>query len=257
MRTVQAVVRLAAILVLTTVMALVWGSGALLTAGLRRWWLRWRGFMVGVWARSMLKCIGVRLRFVGDPPEAPFCLVANHLSYLDVLLLQSRLSCVFVAKSEVASWPVVGWLAAQVGTLFIDRRHHRDLLRVGALIERALAEGDGVVVFPEGTSSAGTAVLPFKASLLDPLSRLCHPVSYASISYRTPAGEPPASLAVCWWGDMTFADHVFGMLRLSYIEATVTFGAETIREEDRKVLARRLEQRVQDQFIPVGTASQL
>jgi 1-acyl-sn-glycerol-3-phosphate acyltransferase len=93
-------------------------------------------------------------------------LVANHLSYLDIVLLSSLTPCVFVAKNEVKDWPVFGWFARLAGTVFVDRNDRRDAARANELIRSALREGALVVLFPEGTSSNGSTVLPFKSSLL-------------------------------------------------------------------------------------------
>ncbi len=111
---------------------------------------------------------------------------------------------------------------------------------MNALIDQALGEGQGVVLFAEGTSTRGDTVLPFKSSLLEQAARASFPVSYAALGYRTGEGEPPAHLSVCWWGEMTFMKHVIALLHLSQIQATVTFGAEPIQANDRKVLAERL-----------------
>ena len=195
----------------------------------------------------------MRVEVSGEPPRAPFCLVSNHLSYVDIVLLGSRLGCVFVAKGEVSDWPVIGFLARAAGTIFVNRRSKRDALRVLEIIERRIGLGDGVVIFAEGTSSRGDTVLPLKPALLEWAARTGLPVGYASLSYRTPAGVPSADLAVCWWGDMTFGPHLLDLCRLPEFHATLTFGREPIRDRDRKQLAARLHRAVREQFIPVVT----
>ncbi|HKX45760.1 MAG TPA: 1-acyl-sn-glycerol-3-phosphate acyltransferase, partial [Planctomycetota bacterium] len=115
-----------------------------------------------------------------------------------------------------------------------------------------LARGHTVVLFPEGTSSRGVEVLPFRPSLLEPAAGGGFPVVPAAVSYRTPAGAPPASRAVCWWGDMTFAGHFVRLLGLPGFDARVAFGSEAPREPDRKVLADNLWQAVRAQFEPVA-----
>lgn len=211
----------------------------------------WRGAIVTWWARGLTRLLRLRVTARGTPPERPFILVVNHLSYLDVIVLQTHLKAVFVSKAEVSRWPAVGWLARTFGTLFIDRRMKRDVLRVQALVEEALAEGDGVIVFPEGTTSPGERVLPFRAALLDAPARTGRSVAYAALSYATPPGEPPAHLAVCWWGGMDFVPHLWQLLRLPRLQATVVFGDDTVHAEDRRELARHLEARVAARFTPV------
>jgi 1-acyl-sn-glycerol-3-phosphate acyltransferase len=188
---------------------------------------------------------------LGALPRAPFFLVANHLSYVDVIVLASQVDCRFIAKQDISTWPLIGLLCRSVGTIFIDRNNRRDIARVNAQVEQALAEGRGVVLFPEGTSSQGTTVLPFKPGLLELAARAGLAVSYATLSYGVPDRETPAHLSVCWWGDMTFIIHLSGLLRLSEIDATLTFGRETIRGGDRKDLASQLHAAVKQEFIPV------
>src|SRR6185369_10489209 len=118
------------------------------------------------WARLILWLLAVRVEASGAPPRPPFLLVANHLSYLDVLVLASRLPSVFVSKAEVRRWPLLGPICTALGTIYIDRGQRRDIPRVMAEIEAALDSGLGVVFFPEGTSSKGETVAPFKPSLL-------------------------------------------------------------------------------------------
>jgi 1-acyl-sn-glycerol-3-phosphate acyltransferase len=96
--------------------------------------------------------------------------------------------------------------------------------------------------------------MPFKPSLLEPAAKGGFPVACASINYRTLPDEVPAQQAICWWGEMTFLPHLFGLLRLSKIEATLLFGAETIQESDRKLLAQKLHDAVKTIFIPSTVA---
>src|SRR5436305_324830 len=118
------------------------------------------------WSRLLLRLLHIRVETSGEAPSPPFLLVANHLSYLDILVLASRLPCVFVSKAEVRSWPLLGPICTALGTLYIDRQQRRDIPRVMLDIEKALDRGLGVVFFPEGTSSKGETVAPFKSPLL-------------------------------------------------------------------------------------------
>lgn len=213
--------------------------------------LGWRGLVFHKWAELTAEILGLKIAVQGAPPTPPFLLVSNHLSYVDVLVFASQLKCVFVARGDVAGWPVIGLLCRGVCTIFVDRGKRKDIFRVNGLIEQALDHRRGVVLFPEGTSSRGDTVLAFKPSLLEQAARAGRPVSYAALSYRTRAGEPPAHLSVCWWGEMTFVKHVIGLLRLSEIHATVLFGAEPIEASDRKLLADKLWGAVVKEFVPV------
>jgi 1-acyl-sn-glycerol-3-phosphate acyltransferase len=159
-----------------------------------------------------------------------------------------------VAKSEVAGWPGIGALGRLANTLFIDRSRKRDVVRMIGEIEDAIAAGERVILFAEGTSSRGDRVLPFKSSLFEAAARSGHAVACASLHYATPPGAPPADTAVCWWGDMTFGDHLYALLRLPYFEATVRFAAPVLEDADRKRLARRAREAVVAHWTPVRGA---
>lgn len=212
---------------------------------------RWRRGMFRVWGRQVCRALGVRLTVVGEPPTAGEFVVSNHLSYLDIPLLASLLPTVFVSKAEVAGWPMIGRGARAMGTIFLVRERKRELPEINRQIERALARGDGVVVFPEGTSTKGEVVLPFRPSLLAPAAETGLPVRCAVLRYETLAGDPPASTSVCWWGDMDFAPHISELLRLECIEARLEFLPETYSDPDRKRLAEKLWGAVNSRFRPI------
>ncbi len=211
----------------------------------------WRNWIFRHWAKATAVALRMKITVEGAPPKAPFFLVSNHLSYVDIIALASQLDCVFVSKSEVRDWPVIGFLCRSMDMIFIDRERRADIPRVLGLIEKAWQKKQGVIVFPEGTSSKGEALLPFKPSLLEPAVKARFPVSYASLSYQTPPGETPAYLSVCWWGDMTFAPHALDLFRLPKFHAKIVFGAQTFLEDDRKLLAKKLRQAIEQQFTPV------
>lgn len=251
-RTLRAAARLSALCAMTAAVSAVWVGGAALLCVSKRAHARWRVRVFRSWARTAAAILGVRLGVSGAPPRPPFLLVVNHLGYADVVALAASCECVFVAKKEVGAWPVVGRLCRRVGTIFIDRRSRRDIPRALSLVESALDQGLGVVLFAEGTSTRGAGVLPFKSPLLEAAARRGLPVHYASLSYRTPPGEARAETAVCWWGDMTFPRHFFELLKLKSFRADLSFGEEAIREGDRKALAGRLWMAVCARFVPVG-----
>ncbi|MEK9874048.1 MAG: lysophospholipid acyltransferase family protein, partial [Betaproteobacteria bacterium] len=117
--------------------------------------------------RGALRILGVRIRVFNDfSPRRPVFVVANHVSYLDVFVLGSLIPAVFVSKQEVRDWPVVGWVAWLQRTIFITRRPARAVDELAPLGE-ALENGFNVIMFPEGTSTNGTSVLPFKSALFE------------------------------------------------------------------------------------------
>lgn len=202
------------------------------------------------WARSLARILGMRVRVEGVAPAAPCLLVSNHLSYVDVIALWCATSGNFVAKSEVASWPLVGLLGRIAQTLFIDRGRKRDVACVLDAMERTFARGESVILFAEGTSTGGDRVLPFKSSLFEAPLRGGRPVACASLAYATRRGAPPAERAVCWWGDMTFGDHVYALLKLRGFDATLRLAAEPVAGSDRKELARHAHAAVVAQWTP-------
>lgn len=203
------------------------------------------------WGRGTARILGMRVSTTGTRPEPPFLLVSNHLSYMDVLVYMGLLDARLLSKAEVKDWPVFGFLARLGGTLFVDRTRRTDLPRVAREIRERLDGGRGVVFFPEGTSSAGLEVMPFKASLFAVPASGDFEVHTASLRYVCPPGEPPAQWSVCWWGEMPFLPHLLRLLRLSSFEAQVHFDSATLRGDDRKQLAQAAEQAVRASFEPI------
>jgi lyso-ornithine lipid O-acyltransferase len=189
-----------------------------------RWLHRWCG--------TALRGLGVEIQVVGEPPQSGL-IVSNHLSYLDILVFSSIMPCVFVAKKEVRAWLIFGQLAHLAGTRFLDRARHSDAHRVQNEMQEALANGTRVVAFPEGTSSDGSIVLPFKPALFESAVG-GQPVTAAHLSYSVIGGK--AEEDVCYWGDMTFFPHLLRLLSKQKIFARVAF-SEPRLFSDRKQAA--------------------
>jgi 1-acyl-sn-glycerol-3-phosphate acyltransferase len=185
------------------------------------------------------------------PPRSPFFLVSNHLSYTDVPALRSVLEGVFVAKGEMESWFLAGRIVKDMGTIFINRQNRRDIPRAGAKIIERLENGEGVIVFPEGTSTKGETVLPFNSSFLEFAAQRDLPVSYASITYKTPNDSPKAVDTICWWDEKTFGEHLWELFQVKKFTAVINFGSEPVHNPNRKELAKTLQAKVVENFIPV------
>lgn len=182
---------------------------------------RWRA--VQNWSRRVLRSAGVVVRADGEVPQpgARVLGVANHVSWLDIQVLHSLWNVRFVAKSEVRRWPLIGWLSARTGTLFIERGSRRHAARINLAIHEAFSEGDPVAVFPEGTTTRGDQLLRFHASLLQPAvdeEALIVPVA---IRYTDDQGnlEPAAAYV----GEMSLMQSLAAIVRAPQIFAEVHF----------------------------------
>ena len=214
---------------------------------------KWRNYTLRTWGKLAAKSLSISVEVEGTPPEPPFFLVSNHLSYVDIIVLFSRLNTTFVAKSEVAYWPVIGFIARTIGVVFIDRTRRSDVARVNTEISSSVTDKRGLTLFPEGTTSPGSEVLRFRAGLLDYPARSDLGAHYCAISYSTDNqnGEDNAFRVVSWWGDSELHTHIIRMAKEKSIKATIAFGDTVVREDDRKFLAKKLHQKVSDVFTPM------
>lgn len=243
--------RAVTIVVVTLLLTFVWWVGSALKHRTVQGRVSWRQAITGRWAGALLRIMGCRLHVSGSPPEPPFCLVANHLSYLDILVVLTTTRARLVSRADLAHWPGIGWLARTFGTIFIDRSRIRDIPRVTRDMRTVLADGDGLVFFPEGTSSSGETVQPFKAPLMSVPSELEIPVHTAAISYDHPGGD--ATTDLCWWGDMTFGDHLWRVLTFSHFNARIQYGSIPIEPTDRKTLTNAAFRSVEKLYLQAPT----
>lgn len=243
--------RLATLGAWTVLCYLAWLPVALMAIPFGRASQAWNDFMSRNWSRGCLVCLRIEVAVEGTPPRKPFFMVANHLSYVDILVLQARLGCTFISKHELAGWPVLGHLARVTGTIFVNREIKRDALRVLRLIDRSIARGAGVVLFPEGTSHRGDRIYPLRTALLEWAAQRGFPVHVAALSYDTGDPDRPAQRTVCWWGDMEFGPHFLELLTLRRVRARLSFHPSPVREQDRTRLAERLRAALEERFVPV------
>ena len=169
-------------------------------------------------------------------------IVSNHLSHLDILLFGSLGPMIFVAKEEVRRWPLLGKLAECGGTVFVDRDRPAQAAIAAEQIENCLRGDIPVLLFPEGTSSDGTQVLPFRSPLFEPAIRADAPISAAAIGYSAKAVEEST---LTYWGDKVFFPHLWATLGCKHLGGTIAFG-EVQRHEGRKHAARATHQQVCD-----------
>ena len=208
------------------------------------------------WCRRIVGWMGFRCEVEGWVPRGG-AVVSNHLSYLDILLYSSVQPFVMVAKTEVRGWPLLGWLTAQAGTVYVERGGGpKTYSAVNAAMAEAYRSGLPVLFFPEGTTTDGAGVLPFRRGLF-------HSVLNEGVSLRTAAVRYTladsavnrgASVEedVCWWGEMGFTSHLFRVLGLRGLSAKVRFGDEVLERADRFVLSETAQARVAEMYAGLG-----
>ena len=202
--------------------------------------------------RMTLRILGIKLSVVGALDARTSAVVANHSSWLDIFVLNAVKRVYFVSKSEVAGWPGIGWLAQATGTVFIERDRRQAAAQTQVFKDR-LAAGHRLLFFPEGTSSDGRRVLPFKSTLFaafydpDLIDRAV--LQPTSLRYDAPPGLDPRFFG--WWGDMSFGGHFLSVVaRGSGGQVTLTYHAPLAVSdfENRKALARACETAVRAGF---------
>ena len=205
--------------------------------------------------RIILHVLGIRVSVSGAPAaERPLLFVSNHSSWIDILALSSITPLKFIAKSEVAGWPLFGLFAKLQRSVFVNRSKRQATAEVNREIAERLSEGDPVVLFGEGTSGDGNRVLPFRTALLGAMHQVLgeHGRGFlqpVSVSYTRlhgiPMGRQHRALAA-WHGDISLVPHLLRVFRTGAIDVVVTFGTPVAVEAsaDRKGLAASLEDAV-------------
>jgi 1-acyl-sn-glycerol-3-phosphate acyltransferase len=190
--------------------------------------------------RAVCAIIGIKVAARGAlPSNAPRFVVANHVSWTDIIALASLYPFVFLAKREVASWPVLGLLARLQGTVFVERGAKQDVARVNDALVDVLRAGGDLVVFPEGTSSEGAKVLPFRSAHFAPLETLAArgeapTLAPVAIAYS----DGIERIDVGWYGDMTFLPHLWRLMKRRCTQCHIAFADPVVTaDKDRKALA--------------------
>jgi 1-acyl-sn-glycerol-3-phosphate acyltransferase len=196
------------------------------------------------WAGRMLRVLDVRLDVRGTLHPAPVLLLANHVSWLDILAVHAVHAVRFVSKADVRRWPLVGFLVASGGTLFIEREKKRDALRVVHHVAGALRDGAAVALFPEGTTGTGRALLPFHANLLQAAVAAQAPVQPVALRFSD-AGTA-FSDAVLYLGETTLLQSLWRVAAADGLAAHVELlPALAVEGLDRRALAAEVRGRIQ------------
>jgi len=205
-----------------------------------------RNAIVQAWSQRMLRILGIPLQVHGEPPaRGPVLLVANHLSWLDILVLHAARHCRFVSKSDVKHWPLIGTLATGGGTLYIERENRRDAMRVVHHMRESLVAGEIVAVFPEGTTGDGSALLPFHANLIQAAISADAPVQPVALRF-VDAATGANSAGPLYLDDDTLVASLWRTLAGAPFVAEVRFGAPQKAEgRDRRRWAEDLREAVE------------
>jgi 1-acyl-sn-glycerol-3-phosphate acyltransferase len=209
--------------------------------------------VVREWSRQMLSIMGVELVVLGTPPaQGPCMLVANHISWLDILVMNAAQPARFVSKADVKRWPVLGALVTGAGTLYIDRENRRDAMRVVHQMAERLQAQDLLAVFPEGTTGDGQRLLPFHANLIQAAIAVDAPVLPVALRFQD-AASGQRSEAPLFVGDTTLLASVWRTLCASGVQAVVRYGTPQRAEgRDRRAWAQVLQRAVAGLMQPVA-----
>ncbi|BBO59317.1 1-acyl-sn-glycerol-3-phosphate acyltransferase [Mycoavidus sp. B2-EB] len=194
--------------------------------------------MVRDWSRRLLEICGVKLVVhpAGEVLEHSVMLVGNHVSWLDIYVISAWRPVSFVAKAEIQKWPILGWLAKTIGTVFIRRDKRSDALRIVCQLADALKSGERICIFPEGTTSDGIQLLPFHANLLQaPVSAMAA-VQPICLMYEDAQGQQ--SLAPAYIGEISLFASLISILRAAPLTAHLYITAPLRACDDRRELAR-------------------
>lgn len=207
---------------------------------------RARRRLVQWWSGKLLRILNVSTRVEGRAPrtrDAAAMMVANHVSWVDVFLVSSVRPTRFIAKSEIRDWPVAGWIAERAGTIFIRRARRHDTARINQQVHEALAKGDCVGLFPEGTTTEGDRLLKFHTSLFEPALANAARLHPLAIRYEHPDGTPCRAMAYA--GELSFMQSLALIIRQRSVVARIAF-AEAIEPGglDRRAAAHIARERV-------------
>ena len=197
---------------------------------------------VADWSKRFLQLLGVAVKVNGQPlQKGPLLVVINHVSWLDILVMLAAQPVCFVSKSEVRHWPIIGWLATNAGTLYIERAKARDALRVIHQIAESLKAGHLIGIFPEGTTSDGKSLLPFHANLMQAAIASGSPVQPVALRFLEANGS--LSMSPTYINDDTLLSSVWRMLRADPVTAQLDFlPSVESKGLDRRELAAQLQQ---------------
>jgi 1-acyl-sn-glycerol-3-phosphate acyltransferase len=211
------------------------------------------------WSRQLLAILNIGIR-IGGPQmargESGCLLVSNHISWLDIFVLNAIHPSQFIAKSEVRDWPLIGWLSRRGGTIFIERALRKNATAINTRVSLLLKQGTCIGLFPEGTTTDGTQVGHFHSALFQPAIDAGIKTCPIALCYQTSEGCP--SPAAAFTGDTTLVQSIWRILRAPRLIALVVFTpAITAAKENRRMLARAAQTAIAKEIQFIGAARQV
>ncbi len=205
-----------------------------------------RDARVNAWSGQMLKIVGIELVINGSPPdEGPVLLVANHISWLDIVVMHASRHCRFVSKSDIKKWPLVATMANGAGTMYLERESRRDAHRVVSQMAERLRAGDILAVFPEGTTGDGITLKPFHANLIQAAIEAPAPVQPVALKFLDAASGQP-SFAPSYVDEETLVGSIWRTLTAPRLVAVVTFGELHVHKgQTRRLWAEALREDIE------------
>ncbi|HWZ50323.1 MAG TPA: lysophospholipid acyltransferase family protein [Granulicella sp.] len=213
---------------------------------------------IHTWCHRITTAMGISLRVTGPLPTDG-AVVSNHLSYLDILLYSAVRPCIMVSKREVRSWPLFGWLTAQAGTVYVERGGHPSTYpAVNQAMAEAYCTGLPVLFFPEGTTTDGSEVLPFRRGLFHSVLNNHVPLRTAALRYTIDENNGTATVAndVCWWGDALFGPHLIRCLGLRGLRADIHFEDRPIEGTNRFTLSENAQAMIATMYAALDPVAQ-
>lgn len=209
------------------------------------------------WSRQLVEICGIKMMFDHSrqmTPASPAMIVCNHISWLDIFVINTLHPCRFVAKSDIRSWPLIGWLCAHTGTIFIARGKARDVRRIYEGLVRSIHDGERVAFFPEGTTAPQGTVLPFHANLFEAAIEAQVPVQPYAIRYVDAGGSLHTSADFI--DDMSFVDSVIAIMKSGGMTAElIRLPAISTQGAHRRELATAAHDAVATALLPSVTAA--
>jgi 1-acyl-sn-glycerol-3-phosphate acyltransferase len=205
----------------------------------------------------VVHAMGLTMRIEGTFPERGV-VISNHMGYLDIMVFAAQHRCVFVSKAEMADIPLLGWMTTMAGTVYVERGRGGSALRARGELQAAADAGLPIVIFPEGTTSDGTSVLPFRSGALAVVLEAGQNITAAYVSYRLTEDNGPGVTIqndVAFWGDdARMFHHIFGLLALRGIEVNIRIADSPIRFSAAEVHRKQAAVEAHDAVVLLGSA---